>query len=248
MKTSNKLLLGMLAVILIAITALFITAGNNISEEIARGKGDVVVQTRAVESFNKIRSDRNCYVFLTQGPVAKVEVKTYENVQPEVEIKVVDGVLMIHSRKRISMSDWNRIRVEVTMPELQAVSLTDGGYVQSEQPFKGDALELNCASGSRLNMLIDYSSLQCAASMGALVTLEGEAETAEIVCTEGASVRARDLDLKKCVVEASDGSDLSLNVSEELSGSVSRGSDVVYSGSPNINKLSVSTGGSAGKK
>jgi hypothetical protein len=70
----------------------------------------------------------------------------------------------------------------------------------------------------------------------------------EAEASSGSEIRAEELESVICKVNASSGSDIIVNVSEEIYAKASSGSDIRYYGNPQIKDINESSGGDVRKK
>jgi hypothetical protein len=89
---------------------------------------------------------------------------------------------------------------------------------------------------------MNAEKMKCSVSGGGNATLTGQAATMEININGGGDVNAGGFSAVTAVVRASGGSDIHVNVSKELTGYVTGGGDVYYSGNPEMVSLDAKGG------
>ena len=105
MKTSNKLLLGFLIVILIGITTFISVARYHIDTNSIEGNGKAKIHNQEIKGFNKINIQGRFTVHLIQGTNTHLEIRASENLIPIVSAVVENQELVIKLKNRISRKD-----------------------------------------------------------------------------------------------------------------------------------------------
>jgi hypothetical protein len=103
-------------------------------------------------------------------------------------------------------------------------------YLTNESRASEADIEIN--GGGDADMKINADKLKCSVSGGGDALISGQATVFEIDINGGGNADARNLSTETTSFRANGGSDVRVNASKELSGSVSGGGDVYYSGNP----------------
>lgn len=246
MKTSNKLLLGFLAVILLSITVFLTAARFTLNTDRISGNGKTETKTIAVPPFNQIKVRGKINVYFTQGRGQKIEIKAAENLIPELQTEVEDGELFLHLKSKIGRKD--RIYVYITAESINGLSVADGSKFESSNTLSGENLRLDCSSGSEPTISLKYANLDAEISSGAVVTLKGASDMATISESSGAMLGAFELSVKKLKIDQSSESHAQINVTEEISADVTSGAFLEYTGNPSEKNVNSSSGGGIEKK
>jgi hypothetical protein len=100
------------------ITAVFMIAAlTSCKKENVIGNGNTLTELRPLTGFTRVEVEGSTDVTVSQGSTFKVEVKAYSNLLPQLETKVVNGVLKIVYKTGTSVSNDNS-EVTITMPAL----------------------------------------------------------------------------------------------------------------------------------
>ncbi|MCK7557349.1 DUF2807 domain-containing protein [Chitinophaga sedimenti] len=100
-----------------------------------KGSGHVVKQTREVREFSGVDLRGNMNIYISQGAVRKVEVETDDNVQEYIELEEDGGQLIVKQRNNTSISTNRDIRVYITVPSLNDVSISGSGNIYIKDKF-----------------------------------------------------------------------------------------------------------------
>ena len=249
MKTSNKLLLSLLVLVLIAVTAFIGTAKHYHRKGVAntvKGDGNRATEVRTVNDYNGIKIKGQIEVQLTQGQERKTEINASKNVAPLIITEVVNGILTIETKSRINEEE--RVNVFITVPTIQSLEMSEGAFVETTGNFTGDNLTINSSSGSNGRLSLQYKKLNCELSSGSELDIDGSAEEAMLKASSGAHIEAGDMTTKTCSVETQSGANATVHASQELTASVNSGSVLNYRGDPAKTNINSTAGGAVRKQ
>lgn len=237
MTTLAKIIVTLLASLFFVSCNLDIQLGQG-----ERGNGNVVTEDRnTTETFTVVKASEGLDVYVTQGNTADITVEADENIIDLIRTDIKNGVLRIHTEKRIGRAKSKK--VHVTLSDITKLTASSGADLESRGLLSADRLVLDSSSGADIIVTVNANEVQCDASSGADIRVSGTAETLVADASSGSDIRAGALEVKKCIAEASSGADITVNASEELSASASSGGDVKYNGNPNIIKKNSSASG-----
>jgi len=110
--------------------------------------------------------------------------------------------------------------------------ITGGGDLLLRSNEKATDAVIDINGGGDMEVEINAENLKCSVSGGGDATLFGQADEFEIDLNGGGDVNASDLSTEFTSFHVSGGSDVYVNVSQELNGYISGGGDLYYSGNP----------------
>ena len=213
--------------------------------------GSDITENRKVESFNAVKVSSGIDLYLTMDASEEVKVVADDDVIDRLKTEVKDGTLHIY----LKQNDWfnwksgNRTRkVYVKVKELKELRASSGSDVYCENTLKGDALKVSASSGSDVNLNVFYKNLSIDTSSGSDAKAKGKVKFLDVEASSGSDIKAHDLESKICKARASSGSDISVNVSDEIYAKASSGADIKYYGSPQIRDTDESSGGDLRQK
>jgi len=199
-----------------------------------KGNGVVIEESRDVsEDFTAVEASEGLDVYVTQGPVASIDVEADENIMELIATDIRNGVLRIHSLENIGRATKN---IYVTLPEVTALSTSSGADLWSKDVIKATKLDLDASSGSDLHVEAIAEEISADASSGADIKVSGTTDRLYADASSGADVNAKGLLSKTCYADASSGADISVNVSESLTADASSGADISYTGDAKVRK------------
>jgi hypothetical protein len=125
--------------------------------------------------------------------------------------------------------------------------VSGGGDVKITSRSRTSDARIDISGGGDLTMELNADKLKCSLSGGGDASLSGQAGDVSITLNGGGDINARNLQSGIMDFQVSGGSDIHVSVSKELTGQISGGGNVYYTGNPE--KVNVDTrGGSMVKK
>lgn len=160
------------------------------TKEKISGTGPMVTQTRTVSNFTAVSTTGSTNVYITQGPVFKVEVKGSGNLLPYYETKVISNTLLLGYKQNVNIKNDNT-EVYITMPILNAINIFGSGSAISTGPFTGNT-NFNASISGSGNISIEAGTAQnffaTIAGSGHIHALDFVAEIAEITTSGSGNV------------------------------------------------------------
>jgi len=192
-------------------------------------------ETRSVGSFNAIKVCCGIDLYISEGTSSSIIVETnYEEHLPKIKTEVKKGELKLSISTRDLMKRPNdmRIKVSVSAKNLTAIKASSGSDVLSVTPLTANDIEISASSGSGIKLELNATNLKCSTSSGSDVKLTGSASYASASASSGSDINMKDMVVRVAEVSASTGSDISVNVTDEIKAKASVGSDIKFKGNP----------------
>ena len=202
-------------------------------------------QTRKVSGFNAIKVSTGIDLYLTMGVEEEVKIVANDEIIDDIKTEVKDGTLHIYMKQN-NWFNWGRNKMRkayVTVKELEKLYASSGSDVKTENTIKGESLEVKASSGSDVELDVYYKNFSVDTSSGSDARLSGKTKTFKAEASSGSDIKAHNLEAQICKVRASSGSDITVNVTDELYARASSGADIRYSGNPQIRDIDESSGG-----
>jgi hypothetical protein len=133
----------------------------------------------------------------------------------------------------ITMSGGGDIHSD-TKAELVSCILSGGGDLSFRSSGKITEAMIDINGGGDVEAVLTAEKMRCSVSGGGNATFSGEAGMFEIDVNGGGDVNAGNLAASTASFRVSGGSDVHVMVSKELTGSITGGGNVYYSGNPEI--------------
>jgi hypothetical protein len=246
MRTSNKILLGLFMSIVLAITVLVIYVANNITiHPTINGSDFSASQERNVADFHQLECSSGFRVVFTQDSVQRVVVKADSSVIRFISTEVANGKLTLKSSER-----WRSnvpVEIQVSARNIDYINMNSGSNFSVAKPLNIKELKLDVSSGSSVELNGTFEKLSTDFSSGSMGKIEGSDSIFSLTASSGSNVDAGNLIAKIGSVSASSGSNLSVNITDEISVDASSGSNISYKGNPSIKGFNVSSGANFSK-
>lgn len=203
-------------------------------------------QTRQISGFHGVSVSSGIDLFLSQKNTEEVVVEAESDDLNKIITEVEGGILKIYIREKswfnMNWSKSNR-KVYVSFKLLDKLDASAGSDVVSQGFFKLDNLDLDVSSGSNVKIELEANKISAESSSGSDLNIAGKVTYLQVNASSGSDINAADLQARKCIASVSSGSDIRINVTDELDASASSGGDISYSGNPKSKEINESSGG-----
>ena len=247
MKTSNKILVGIMSVLVLSMLTFFISARSSLNldfqgqgmspSEVVAGDAQITKEQKVVTDFSEIGIRGEVDLYITKGPTS-VEVEIDKNLSPYFMVEVNGGKLELGLKNNVRARPSQRIKVFVSMESLTGISQSGNTVIEMRDTFDVTSFAMNVSGSteSYLNLRGEEVSVKCSGS--GYVVLSGSAEQLHLGASGSATIEAQDLDAKAVNVSSSGSVDLSVSVSDLLEIKSSGSAEIKYKGRPVINQSS----------
>lgn len=206
------------------------------------GNGNLKTETRKAAGFSAVDMSGVGSLRLRRGPAYAVTVTLDENLLDAYESRVERGTLVLGFKNLTTVNRLTKLVVEVTMPELEGLSLSGAAVAELVDAFSGDRFEYSSSGASVLSGTIDYDELEIDVSGGGSTSLSGRAGEALVKLSGASRLQGERLATKVSRLGLSGASSVTIRASDRLEGSASGASTVRYFGKP---RFSVGTSGAS---
>jgi hypothetical protein len=208
-------------------------------------------QKRDITGFHGVSVSSGIDLYLTQKNVEEVFVQADSEDLDKIITRVEGGILKIYVKEKSWFNmNWNNQsrKVYVSFTNLDKIDASAGSDVNSEGVLKLKNLDMDASSGSDIKIELEAERLVVGSSSGSDVEIKGVVNVLDVSASSGSDIDAGGLQAKKCNAGVSSGSDIQVNVSEELDANASSGGDISYSGNPKTKNINESSGGDVHSK
>jgi hypothetical protein len=101
-----------------------------------KGQGTIKTENISVGKFSKIKLENAANVYITTGEPASVEFTAYENILEYMDADVIGDELVIKFKNNIEVSTDEEIRIEITTPVIEKVTLNGVGNFYINGPVQ----------------------------------------------------------------------------------------------------------------
>lgn len=243
MKTTNKILLGLLIVCMLAITVFMVIIRVQLKSAVfVEPSGNVITSRVEMPVFHGIDASGKLNMIIRQGNNHDVIIRADDNLMEMIRTDVKDEIL------NVSFRGWSgknaTIEVEVNLAEIELLKAMAGVKIHSEGTISGHSLRhvVNAGAESRLEIQFDFLELEL--NGGGNANLRGFVREMKARNNAGGTIEASGLETEKLSISANAGSVSHVFVTGELDVKASTGSVVNYTGDPLVKNITSGSGAS----
>ena len=192
-------------------------------------------QTRNVGQFDGVKLGMAAKLYVKQGNSSSVTIEASDEALEHIETRVKDGVLIIKQDDDWKWwKNWNskNIRIYVTNPEFNHVSVSGSGNVEGENTLESKSMYIGISGSGKLDLDIRAVDLKSKISGSGNVNLSGSARNTDLAISGSGNLNAEDLSSESCEVRISGSGNCKVNVDTSLESRVSGSGNVYYRGNP----------------
>lgn len=237
-------MIGRLSVLGFGLCVAALLAGCALARSVSiSGSGNIVTLKEAFSGFDKLDVSHGFQVAILQAETFSVLVRIDDNLEQELVVTVRGGTLRIGLKPNRSYSLRNAtLEATVTMPELTGLELSGGSRGTLTGLSSSRALRVDMSGGSNLRGDIGAGDARFELSGGSGATLAGSAGDLTLGASGGSTADLSAFAVANASIQASGGSQLTVNPSGRLDVNASGGSGVYYVGSPTLGGVKKSGG------
>lgn len=217
------------------------------------GSGVVIEDKRNLQQIISVKNNGIAKVFIEQGAVQSVIVKTDDNFVDEIKTEVNNTTLEISNADRISPS---RVEVYIVMADITSLELNSSGSISVTKNFnQGYSLMLWNSGSGNINIescnaksleifhsgsgisIINNITVETGTSLentgsGLVEIKQGTSVDSDFKLSSSGSIKTSGFISKKCLVENTGSGNIFVNVSDDLDASISGSGNIYYWGNP----------------
>ncbi len=213
------------------------------------GKGPVVSEIRTVATFSKIESEFPGDLILVQGAVQEVKAQAQENIIGDLYTTVSNGILKIKMKDGLRLSTGNSLKVYVTIPLVERLSLMGSGNIEVNEGIESNNLDLKLTGSGNLN-ISEVESEQIYSELtgsGNIKIEDGNTNTLTLKLTGSGDFKAENLNCNDANVTITGSGSATVRVKNKLNATISGSGNINYYGNPTVTE-SISGSGRVKKK
>lgn len=194
-------------------------------------------EERKVDDFKEIVLAIPADLFISQGDNNEVIIEADDNVLEKINTEVRNGKLIIEFEKRYNYRGFSKIKIYVSMPEIEKLSLTGSGRIISNSPIKAEKIGF-LLSGSGL---IEIDEL-VAGKVGVMITGSGDikvkgktkANYLDATITGSGDFESVNLTFDKANLTITGSGSMNTSIVDELNAVITGSGKIYYQGNPLI--------------
>jgi len=209
------------------------------------GSGTLVTESYDYSGFTMIEADSGFGLIIKQSQSYKIEVTTDDNILDRLDISMTGTTLQLSLSGSISPTV---MRAEISMPEIEGFNLSGGAKAaisgfNSNKPFS-----VTLTEGSALVGDIVSGDAGFGISGGSMVTLTGSGKDLMVRSSEGSELTLDEFPVNNADINIDSGGRSFFNVNGKLDTVLTGGSELYYTGEPELGEVNVSGGSKLEKR
>lgn len=195
------------------VVLLSLIATTSLKAQWIKTSGEIIKETREVAEFNSVKTLGSADVVITQGNTQKVVVESDKNLVPHIITEVKNGSLLIDIRA--SYRNVKVIRVLLTVPDLDAISIEGSGDVSFVNTFKGNEMKVNIKGSGDFSGDFDIKNMDYFVNGSGDGEISGIRGNLSVKISGSGDFEADKLRLEKCDISVVGSGDIELKGSTE---------------------------------
>ncbi|MBR9989041.1 MAG: DUF2807 domain-containing protein [Gemmatimonadetes bacterium] len=215
--------------------------GDIFGEQVIRGRGPVVIESRPVGHFTGVSNDTEAEVEIIHGFTDRVFIHAEENLLPYLRTRVQNGTLRIYTDD-VTLRPRYPIVVEVDIVTLRRVESSGRGFMRA-QLIDATRLEVSSSGTGDIDLPgLQADSLIVLHSGTGDVTAAGQVDRLRLDMSAAGRVDTRDLEAFDADVTISGSGSGTIRVRDSLKATLSGSGWLRYFGSPEVEQHVTGTG------
>jgi Putative auto-transporter adhesin, head GIN domain len=207
------------------------------------GNGNLVTEKRSVSGFTKISAGGPFDVVITPGPTYSVQIEADDNLLELINLDKDGKVLKIKLRNGVNVRTRNKIRISISMPELDALSCAGSGHIKVTDLVKNDnRVDLDVAGSGEIDLDVNTPKVSADIAGSGTIKVKGQTKEVDLDIAGSGDYRGQDLLSENVKISIAGSGTAYVHASQQLNVSVAGSGDVYYAGSPTIKKSVAGSG------
>ena len=205
------------------------------------GSGKLATQIRTMPDFHSVHMTTAGKVYVTLGAEQEVSVTVDDNIQEYVTTSVSGGALVIGIKPGSQLSNFD-LTVNITITDLEGLSTSSAGSIESKNKFVADFVTLALSSAGSIRLNLEADELNSVLSSAGNLTLSGSVVNHQAWVSSAGNLRAFDMITDTTIVNVSSAGNAEVYVTKLLEATITSVGSVFYKGNPEIRQTVTSLG------
>lgn len=206
-------------------------------------------EVRTVSAFTQLNLAGSHNVVLRQGSPQKVEVEAAAEDLAHIETVVTNGKLGVGTKHDKDGNKWSSYRfkgpvtVYVTMPTVEALSVSGSGNMRTSEPIQAKDLNLAVSGSGDLKLeRVQVSGLKSTVSGSGSISMGGTSSSHEVRISGSGQVEAPRMRSETCRVAISGSGNCKVEVTKTLDARLAGSGNVYVTGKPQVSSSTAGSG------
>jgi hypothetical protein len=207
---------------------------NSCNNMCVQGTGEVVTRQVDLNVMKGIVQSSAVPVEIAFGMNQKVEITSHENLISLLETSVESDLWYIDFKENVCSEG---MRIKVTLPVLEKISIKGSGNVTGITPFQSPKLVLWIQGSGDLNLEISSEDVEVEVDGSGDIKLAGRTNELTVEINGSGNVDASALNAKEVKIENDGSGDVKIQVDDALEVDLNGSGSVYYKGNPPAIKM-----------
>lgn len=194
------------------------------------GSGNVINETRSVESFNGIDLRGSGALILSQGPQQPLRIEAEDNILQLLTTRVEYGKLIIGFDSCISAT--KPIRIHASARDIESLEVSGSGTITDKSVINADLLDLKLSGSGSMDLNLKAKILRTEIPGSGTILLRGAAYEQDADISGSGKIAGYELATRRSEITISGSGAVEANVSDEIIARISGSGAVYYRGQP----------------
>lgn len=224
-------------------TASCITSCDVTGQNHVRGSGNLTKEERPVGAFKALSVKGSMDVYLTQGPAKSAVIEAEDNIVPLIELVQEGDELTVRLKRNTSVNTRKDMKVYLTTPEIESVSLSGSGDVKLQNKFTNNSgIKVSIAGSGDISGALNSPRIKANISGSGNIELSGETKELHIGIAGSGDFKGSALLSENADINIAGSGSANVHASVNLDAKIAGSGDVYYKGSPQISSKVVGSG------
>ncbi|MBE0661890.1 MAG: DUF2807 domain-containing protein [Bacteroidales bacterium] len=206
-----------------------------------RGKGTVFTETRNTPDFISVDLRVPATVTITQADNISVEVKTFDNLLPEILTYVNGSTLIIENDHCLNVRN-DDIEVFISAPDFSKLKVSGSGEIISTNMLDVADIDLNLSGSGSIDVGLITAMANSRVSGSGSIWIEGEAYEHNIEISGSGNIYSFPFYTERTNITVSGSGNCEVRVSDRLDVNISGSGVVKYKDYPDISSVITGSG------
>jgi len=196
------------------------------------GNGNLTTKTITTPTYDHIKSLGFMNIKLIQGKEEEIAVKTDENLQEWVEVKVKKNTLVLNIKDNVSIRTKKGIHIMVPFENISGVSLVGSGDIHTKDTIEASAFETEVVGSGDIDLTIQSAKVKAKVTGSGDMTLSGSTDELHVHVTGSGDFDGENLASDRTDVRCTGSGDAVVVANTDLNANVHGSGNIKYKGKP----------------
>lgn len=214
---------------------LVFTSCRHIGGKRITGDGQLSSQQRTVGDFSGVEVSGPFQVYVAQGSTSSIKIEGDGNLLDYIETEREGNLLEIKTRRRYNLRPRAGIKIYVTSPSFEKLSIAGSGKLQSLSKLSSpNTIAIDVAGSGDVVISADAPAIKTGIAGSGSISLNGTTRNFSTDIAGSGDIRAFNLMSETASIEIAGSGNAQVFASKELNVEIAGSGDVSYRGNPPV--------------